>query len=331
MSGNKMDIHQMWDAYPALKEELNDVLLLIESYIRVRDSAIANRIKKMVHSGGKLLRPAYSLLCSHIGPNQDPDRSKAVAAALECLHMASLVHDDVIDKADIRHGQITIHEEYGNKVAIYTGDYLLSLAFSILSRYANYLPRIHFRGFQADKILAGELEQLHGRYQESVSIKRYLSQISGKTAQLFAMSCYTGAMASHTEQQIAAHAWRMGRYIGMAFQIIDDVLDYQGTSHVLGKPVMNDIRQGVYTLPLIYALKADAQTLRPLLRKRESITEEDLNIILECIRHHDGVEKATRLADGYTKKALDELKQLPSGSYKETLEQLTKALLERKM
>ncbi|MDF2909541.1 MAG: Polyprenyl synthetase [Sporolactobacillus laevolacticus] len=331
MSGNKTDIHQMWDAYPELKEELNDVLLLIESYIRVRDSAITNRIKKMVHSGGKLLRPAYSLLCSHIGPDQDPDRSKAVAAALECLHMASLVHDDVIDKADTRHGQITIHEEYGNKVAIYTGDYLLSLAFSILSRYANSLPRIHFRGFQADKILAGELEQLHGRYQESVSIKRYLSQISGKTAQLFAISCYTGAMASHAEQHLATCAWRMGRYIGMAFQVIDDILDYRGTSHVLGKPVMNDIRQGVYTLPLIYALKADAQTLYPLLRKRESITEEDLNTILECIRRHDGVEKATRLADRYTKKALDELKQLPSGSYKETLEQLTKALLERKM
>lgn len=326
-----MGVHRMWDAYPGLKEELSDVLQLIDSYIRVRDAEIENRIKEMIRSGGKMLRPAYLLLCAHIGPDPDRDRPKAVAAALECLHMATLVHDDVIDKADARHGQTTLHKDYGNRLAIYTGDYLLTLAFSILSKYADSAPRVNFYGFEADKILAGELEQLHGQYQEKVSVKRYLSQISGKTAQLFAISCYSGALASRADQKVAMHAWRMGHYTGMAFQIVDDLLDYQGTRKTLGKPVMSDIRQGVYTLPLIYAIKADPSALRPLLKKRGNLSDGDLAAIFDCIQKHDGISQSVNLARMYTQKALKELSLLPDGVYKTTLERLTKSLLDRKM
>ncbi|MCO7125874.1 polyprenyl synthetase family protein [Sporolactobacillus shoreicorticis] len=326
-----MGIHRMWESYPELKEELADVLKLIESYIRVRDTAIQDKILAMIHSGGKMLRPAYSLLCAHIGPESERARPKAVAAALECLHMATLVHDDVIDKADTRHGQTTVHVDYGNKIAVYTGDYLLALAFSILSKYADSAPQINVRGFHADKILAGELAQLHGQFHTSVSVKRYFSQISGKTAQLFAVSCYAGALAGKADQKDAAQAWRIGYHIGMAFQIIDDLLDYQGSRQTLGKPVMSDIRQGIYTLPLIYAVKADPDSLRPYLNKDKKLDEVDIQVILTMIKQHDGIAKSMLIAEKFTQKALNELRQLPDGRYKITLERLTKSLLARKM
>jgi heptaprenyl diphosphate synthase len=254
-----------------------------------------------------------------------------VAAALECLHMATLVHDDVIDRADTRHGQTTVHVDYGNKLAIYTGDYLLALAFSILSKYADSVPEVNVRGFKADKILAGELAQLHGQYRISVSVKTYLSQISGKTAQLFAISCYSGALASRADQKTAAHAWRMGHHIGMAFQIIDDLLDYQSDSQTLGKPAMSDIRRGIYTLPLIYAIKSDPDFLHPYLKKQANLTDDDLHAVLTSIKKHDGITKSLQVAQSFTQKALNELRLLPDGTYKTTLEQLTKSLLNRKM
>lgn len=326
-----MGVHKMWDKYPVLKRELTEVSQLIISSIHIRDEAIEKKIKTMIQSGGKMLRPAYTLLCAQIGPEQDPERTKAVAAALECLHLATLVHDDVIDQADTRHGQTTINTAYGNKLAIYTGDYLLTLAFSMLSHYADSAPQIKFRGFEADKILAGELTQLHGQFQTSVSVKRYLAQISGKTAQLFAISCYAGALSSQAKEKNARHAWYLGHYFGMAFQIIDDLLDYKGKSELLGKPAMNDLNQGIYTLPLIYALKADPQKLGLLLQKRNTLTDADMVAVLEIIEKHHGYEKALSLARRYTQKALKELHVLPDGTYKAILKELTQDLLDRTM
>lgn len=328
-----MSVHPMWDAYPALKEDLNRVLQVIESHIRIHDQAIEQRIKKYIHASGKMLRPAYTILCSGIGPEQDKDRVIAAAAAVQCLHMATLIHDDVIDRSDTRHGQTTLSAEYGNKVAIYAGDYLFSLAFTILRPYASEssVPRLSFKQIEADKILAGELEQLHAQYRTPTSIKNYLSQISGKTAQLFAISCYTGAGASQSGQNDATHAWNMGHDIGMAFQIIDDILDYRGTRNTLGKPVMSDFRNGIYTLPVLIAIKAEPALFRPLLEKKGSLNDEDLNAVLQAIARNHGTEKAMELARKYTRKALSEMDQLPDGTYKDMLNQLTRSLLERKM
>jgi Geranylgeranyl pyrophosphate synthase len=328
-----MNVHPMWEAYPELKEDLCQVLHVIESHIRIHDRAIEQRIREYIRASGKMLRPAYTILCSGIGPEQDKDRAIAAAAAIQCLHMATLIHDDVIDRSDTRHGQTTFNAEYGNKVAIYAGDYLFSLTFSILEPYASEssVPRLSVNHIEADKILAGELEQLHAQYQAPSSIKNYLSQISGKTAQLFAISCYTGAGASKSSQSDASHAWNMGHDIGMAFQIIDDILDYQGTQDLLGKPVMNDFRDGIYTLPVLIAMKAEPALFQPLLLKKGELTEEDLSVVRHAIHRNQGIEKAMDLARKYTRKALQEMDVLPDGDYKNMLNKLTRSLLERKM
>ncbi len=326
-------VHPMWEPYPRLQSDLQSVLQVIESHLQIHDKQIEATIKDLVYSGGKLLRPAYTLLCSQIGDvtHQEKERSIAVAAALETLHMATLIHDDVIDEADFRHGNPTIHTQQGNQFAIYSGDYLFCVCFTILSKYARTLAHLEFNARSMEKILTGELDQLHARYQKGTSIKDYLTRISGKTAQLFAVSCYSGAVTSQATRRQTMLAWNMGHYIGMAFQIIDDILDFKGDFNTMRKPTLADIRQGVYTLPLIYALREQPEQLHPYLDKKADLTDEELMEILAIVEKTKGIEKSRWLALKYTDKALKSLNKLPVGDYKETLYELTAMLLERKI
>ena len=326
-----MRVHPMWNSFPALQADLANVLELIDTHIRVRDKTIEKTIKDLIHSGGKLLRPAYSLLCAEIGPEHDKEKATAVAAALETLHMATLIHDDVIDGATTRHGTPTIHTTHGNQFAIYSGDYLFSVCFTLLSRHATSLAHLEFNSRSMEKILSGELDQLHSRFKPPESVKSYLARISGKTAQLFAVSCYSGAIESNASRRQTMNAWNMGHYIGMAFQIMDDILDYKGQEKTVGKPVMADVQQGIYTLPLIYAMQSNRKTLKPILTKQEPLTEQDMQTILVTIEEEKGLEKAQQLAERYTNKALNELKKLPDGTYKDTLYQITTSLLNRNL
>lgn len=326
-----MKLHPMWDSYPHIKKELIQALRLIDENILIRDQAIEQIIKRTVFSGGKLLRPAYALLCSRIGPNRNQKRSIALAAALECLHTATLIHDDVIDEADTRHGVSTLQMTKGNKFAIYAGDYLLSLAFTLLAKHASSFMHVKGSANRMDKILTGELKQLHARFRYPISLKEYLSRISGKTAQLFAISCYSGAVESGAPRQLAIRCWNMGHHIGMAFQIVDDILDFKSDKDMLGKPVMKDVRQGIYTLPIIFSMEREKNALGRLLSKKDQLTDADLEKITEIIRLNNGIEKSEVLAKRYTDKALKELGNLPDGDYKEDLYHITKYLLERKM
>ncbi|WP_440897271.1 polyprenyl synthetase family protein [Amphibacillus sp. Q70] len=324
-----MEIHPIWHDYPKLNKHLLKVNQVIDTHIRIKDKKIQVILKETMNAGGKLLRPAYALLCSEIGPDYDQDKAIAIAAALETLHIATLVHDDVIDQADSRRGKATLHRLHDNKFAIYAGDYLFSVCFSILSKYSSSLSHVAYNSRSMEKILIGELDQLHSRFQPPKSVKSYLSRISGKTAQLFALSCYAGAVESHAGQQEIRHAWNMGHYIGMAFQIIDDILDYQGDMEEMGKPVMADVQQGIYTLPLIYAMLNEPEKTSAILAKERPFSDQDLTQLTMIISQAKGVEKAKRLAERYTSKALQQLDKLPDGNYKDTLRQLTLQILKR--
>lgn len=324
-----MEIHPFWNGYPELKNQLLKVDQVIHSNIRVKDLKVRGIINDFVQSGGKLLRPAYALLCSNIGPERDEEKATALAASLETLHIATLIHDDVIDRAETRRGKATLHDLHDNKFAIYAGDYLFSVCFSILSKYSSSLSSIAYNSRSMEKILAGELEQLHSRFQPPKSVKNYLSRISGKTAQLFALSCYVGAVESKASKREIRRAWNMGHYIGMAYQITDDILDYQGDGEKMGKPVMNDAGQGIFTLPLIYAMQHDPDAVSAILNKGNNFTNQDLDQLMICIERAKGIEKAQEIARRYTEKALQQLSKLPDGDYKETLYELTNQLLKR--
>lgn len=329
-----MNMHPIWDDYPYVKKQLTEVMKTMEKSVRIKDAAIREIVMNLIHSGGKRLRPAYTVLCSHIGDKHDKKRVIDIACAIEYLHLATLVHDDVIDQADMRRHQPTIHTRYGNKFAIYTGDYLFSLAFTLISKHASFLTQARIstrKTRKIGKILIGELQQLHSAYSTSVSVKDYLSRISGKTAQLFAIGCYCGALAGGASEKHANIAWNMGHYIGMAFQIMDDILDYKGDAEAVGKPVLSDIKNGIYTLPLIYTMASGEKSLIPLLEKKDRLTDNDLNKIMSLIEEHRGVEKAEKLMRKYTDKAMAELAKLPDGDYKNELARLNRSLLNRKM
>ena len=168
------------------------------------------------------------------------------------------------------------------------------------------------------------------RYNYELSVKEYLENISGKTAELFQLSCSVGALK--VEQASASQkAGDIGLSIGMAFQIIDDILDYTKESQEIGKPVLEDMRQGVYSLPLIYSLQNKPKLL-PYLEKKAAMTEEDVDAVRKIVEHTGGVEEARKLAASYTEKALKEIKKLPATSLrtKENLFSLTQLILDRK-
>ena len=324
-----MNIHPMWDQYPEIKQDLADVLKTIDANITLRDKKARTTILDLLHAGGKLLRPAFFLLTAKAGKDYDRDQLIHVAASIEVLHMASLIHDDIIDEAETRRGMPTVQSQFGQKYALYTGDYLFCVCFKILAKYANALSTIEFNTDTVERILIGELEQMESRYNTNITVKQYLRQISRKTAALFAMSCHMGAELSGVDKFAKTNARKIGYEIGMAFQILDDILDYTQDASAIGKPALEDMKQGVYSLPLIYAMKQNNEAFIPLVEKKENLSNVEVEQILNLIKQHDGVEKAKILAEKYTNKAIARINKLPDCESKAIMLGLTEKLLQR--
>lgn len=326
-----MNIHPMWETFPTLKKELSQTLDLMEKNIVIKNPEVQQAVLDMIHAGGKLLRPAYQLLFSQFGKQRDPKKAIALAASIEMLHTASLIHDDIVDRADTRRNLETIQKRFGNDVAVYAGDYLFITCFKLLAQYASSLKSVQLNAKSMEKVLAGELGQMSYRYDYSGGTKAYLDNISGKTAELFAMSCFVGAYESGCSLNFSNNARKIGENIGMAFQILDDILDYSETSVEIGKPVLEDVKQGVYSLPLLLAIENKPDELLPLLDKKDQLTDEETKELYYLVQKADGVKKAHDFARQYTEQAILSIKKLPDTPQKtkEVLEEITRQILNR--
>lgn len=326
-----MNIHPMWKQYPELQQELSITLQLMEESVKLKNKQVEQAILAMIHSGGKLLRPAYQLLFNQFGPEQDEKKATALAASIEMLHTATLIHDDIVDDAATRRGLPTIRSQFGNDTAVYAGDYLFVCCFKLLADYASSIKSLQLNSRSMEKILSGELGQMSSRYNTKITVKEYIENISGKTAELFSLSCFVGAFESGCSERFAKQTGQIGLDIGIAFQIIDDILDYTQDEQTIGKPVLEDMRQGVYSLPLIYALQKDADALLPYLVKKDTMSLEDTQTVLRLVQELGGVQKAQQLATDYTEKALKAVQKLPETPRhtKESLATLTRAILVR--
>ncbi|KMO45367.1 heptaprenyl diphosphate synthase [Lacticaseibacillus rhamnosus] len=324
-----MKIHPMWHEYPTLAPELTSALTLIEKQITTNNTPVAKAIMEMINGGGKLLRPAYCLLFSRF---QDTDREKmiALAAAIETLHTATLIHDDIIDKSPTRRNQVTIQKQFGPDTAVYAGDYLFVVCFKLLAHYASSLRSIQQDSGSMEKILKGELDQMATRYQTQITINDYLKQVSGKTGQLFALSCFIGAYESGGTTNFAKTAEKIGMNIGIAFQLLDDILDYTSDGETLGKPVYEDVRSGVYSAPLILAMQCNRQAFLPLLAKKEQISDAEMIQLRDLVIKYEGVKQAYTMAQQRTDLATAGLQKLPAGAARDDLIRLTGSLLKRK-
>lgn len=323
-----MKIHPMWDEYPIVANELAQVLNLIEKNITTDNRPVAQAILDLINAGGKLLRPAYCLLFSQF---HETDRHKmvALAAAIETLHTATLIHDDIIDDSDLRRGKKSLQAQFGKDTAVYAGDYLFVVCFKLLANYASDLRSVQQDGEHMEAILNGELDQMAARYNLDMTIKQYINQVSGKTGHLFALSSLLGAYESGSSRPFAKNAEAIGLNVGIAFQLLDDILDYSTTSDAFGKPVQNDMREGVYSAPLILAMRQDPTVFAPYLSKKAAMTETDTQSVATLVNEYHGVTLARELAEDYTDKALKAINKLPNLPAQRALEDLTASLLNR--
>lgn len=317
---------KFWNGYPVIKNDLEEVINIMKKNIKCKDKLVENAILELINSGGKLLRPAFLIIAARFG-EFNKEELYPLAAVIEMLHMATLVHDDIIDDSILRRGIETIQAKHGKGYAVYIGDFLFCRCFKILSQHSS-LKSINVDSNVMSRICMGEIEQFSSKYNQQVSVSKYLKRISSKTAELFSLSFYSGAMESRCSDKLCKDLSKIGHNIGMAFQIIDDILDYTGEELILGKSIGNDIKQGIYTLPLIYVLEKEKFRLSPILAKI-FFDESDIKNIFNIVKDFGGIEKSRALAQRYTKRAFNIINTLPSGESKNILLKVTESLLVR--
>ena len=258
----------------------------------------------LVKSGGKRLRPALYLLAAKAGESFEQEKAMPLAAAIELIHMASLVHDDVIDCAQTRRGAATANAKWGNQIAVLTGDHMFARAFSLVSNKGYSEAVGEGLSSLVQGLCAGEILQDSTLYEAGLDTAEYERRIAMKTADFLATCCELGAIVGGASPETCEKLKAYGKAIGMAFQITDDLLDVTGEEKRIGKPAGNDIRQGVVTLPVIRALDTspDREELREIVTNR-AMTDEGVHRAVEIVRASDGVEAARKRAGEYLEEA----------------------------
>lgn len=298
---------KLWERYPQLRADLDQFEEFFLHNLKARQPLIQETIEDLAKAGGKRIRPALVLASGQFG-RIALEELMPVAAAVEIMHMATLVHDDIIDESNLRRGIPTVQAKYGKDVAVFTGDYLFTQAFIMLAgeKETDYLQRIA----QAIRyICEGEIDQFENRYNLNVSMLKYFRRIRRKTAILFQASCFSGAFRAKLNQKQQYILSKYGKYLGMIFQITDDILDVASTEAATGKPVGNDFSQGVYTLPIIFALQDE--TVGEELKTALSADLIDKEKVIQLIHSTDAIAKTHRVVEMYAAKARAEIHKLP--------------------
>ena len=322
-----------WDSFPQVQKDMIEINQIILKHINSVPGLLGEALEDTFAVPGKMLRPACVMLFGAFGPGatQKHDELQKIATSIETLHNATLIHDDIIDESSMRHGRPSIQTKYGKHIAVYAGDYLFALSLTLLSENAQSLHSVIADGKTMQNILVGETEQYSNAYNINISEKEYLNQIKGKTGVLFGLACFIGAYESGIKVTKALKAKQFGEYLGQAFQLRDDILDYTTTSSTFKKPVLLDVKDGIYSGPLIFALQNDDNNhLHELVKMGKDLSQDQLHEIENLVNHLGGVERAQKLADQYTEKALASLKKhWPDNENRALIEQLTGRLLKR--
>jgi heptaprenyl diphosphate synthase len=325
-----------WHDQPRLHVALESVAALVEKTVRTETFPLAEEVAELAASNGKLLRPAFLLIGSGFGPKADEERVRALAAAVEILHVSTLIHDDVIDEAELRRGRPTLHTRFGTKEAVLAGDWLLTRAF-LLSAASSDPDNARALARVIAAICASEIRQDLGKWSYTTSVRSYLRKIAGKTAALFSLSLQAGAQEAKAPRPVAERLRRAGYDIGMAFQIIDDILDFESSEGVMRKPVGKDIAEGLCTLPLVFALRRDEAGMGRLLAKvprpghaaAANVAAKAIrDVITRCVEL-GGIDDARSEAARFTERAHREIARLPRCKARDELAALGERLLRR--
>jgi all-trans-nonaprenyl-diphosphate synthase len=277
---------------------------------------------------GKRIRPAIVLLVSRatMAGKEITQRHRRLAEITEMIHTASLVHDDVIDESEVRRGIPTVHASFGNRIAILAGDFLFAQSSWYLANLDN-LEVIKLLSEVIKDYAEGEIQQGLSRFSTDLSIDAYLKKTYYKTASLIANSSKAAALLSDASDEIAVHLYEYGRHLGLAFQVIDDILDFTGSTDVLGKPAGSDLRSGNLTVPVLYAL--EEKPYLEVLIEREFAQEDDLEQAIALIRDSQGLERSRKLAEYHAHTAVEHLRELPASDSRQALINLADYVLNR--
>ncbi len=306
------------ELFNLIKDDLMTVEKELAKIVKTHDPLLTETSAHLLKAGGKRLRPAFALVAGKTY-NYNPQKLIPLAMALELIHMASLVHDDVIDDSYTRRGIPTVKANWGDQVSIYTGTYLFAQSLALIARVGN--PTVS--RILADisvKMCEGEIQQIVTSYDIRQTVKDYFFRIRRKTALLISASCELGAVACGAPEYHVKALARYGYYLGMAFQITDDILDFTASQRELGKPVGSDLRQGIITLPVIYAMQlaTGRDRLIEIIKKKDKKEGEVLEAV-NITRKSGAIEKAFDVSDRYLEKAKSQIRYLPPGQATESL------------
>ena len=313
--------------YETIKNDLEKVDDTLRGVSQVDILLLSQLLEYLLSNGGKRLRPALTLLSGQFY-NYNLSLLVPMAAAVELLHNATLVHDDIVDNAVIRRGKQSISHAWGKASALLLGDYLFAKAGRLVASTEN-LRVVKLFAQTLMTISSGELAQINVIFDKKRAREHYYSWISAKTASLFAMATESGAALSGAPEDIIQSLKKYGHNFGMAFQIMDDILDFTGQADQLGKPVGSDLIEGAVTLPsIIFAETSPEADLVKQIIENKDMTK--VNLIVDKIRSSSVIDECLAIASDFCDKAREDLKDLPDTPARQSLLDLTSYTIKRR-
>ncbi len=329
-TSNPLDILQ-----DQMATDMDAVNQMIITHMQSDVPLIPQLASYLIAAGGKRIRPLLTLSCTALfeGDKLEDNmiRAHKLAACVEFIHTATLLHDDVVDDSDERRGKKSAHMIFGNEASVLVGDFLFSRAFQLMVSDGN-LDILKILSDASAIIAEGEVMQLAAQNNIETTMDEYIAVIQGKTASLFAAACEVGPVIADQDETIIKTLRDYGMNLGMAFQIIDDVLDYSATQEKLGKAVGDDFREGKMTAPVLFAIQNSDAPQKEFWQRTlgdKNQTENDLASAKDIITQTNALEKGMDLAKTYGDKAIENLSSLPDGSLKQTLVDLVSFTLNR--
>lgn len=303
-----------------IKLELDQFNIFFKENLSSDVKIINSVINYMIKTKGKQYRSILCLLCSKLTNQDSNELSFLSASTVEALHVATLLHDDVVDDAEIRRGWPTINKIWKNKISILIGDYLFSKALINIAKFDD-LHCINILSDISKRLSEGEIFQIEKAINKEMSEDEYIKMISDKTASLISSACYLGFYSNNKDEKLGDSINRFGEYLGIAYQIRDDIFDIVGNIDNTGKSANLDLKKNMLTLPYIYALSSLSKQDKKefLLQIKRNISKKDINKIKDIIISSGGIKYAEDKIKYFSNLAIDELNNFPDTDYKKAL------------
>lgn len=314
--------------FTPVEKDLSILSENLKSLIGARHPILSAAAEHLFGAGGKRIRPAIVLLLARATlPEQDIlPKHRRLAEITEMIHTASLVHDDVVDEATVRRGVPTVHSSFGNRIAVLAGDFLFAQSSWYLANLDN-LTVVKLLSQVIMDLAEGEIQQGLNRFDSGLSIEAYLAKSYYKTASLIANSAKSVGVLSGLSEESSEQLYSYGRDLGLAFQIVDDILDFTSSDDVLGKPAGSDLKSGNLTAPVLYAIEEEPYLVT--LIEREFSQEGDFEQALHLIQISQGIERSRELASEHAHNAVERLENLEESDSKQALREISNYVLRR--